>query len=167
MHESIQRCNFAKYLFLGYGLLENRICSYKILRKLFRKIWSVLTKFWTRCHGKFDLFLRYFLLIENRMCSCRILRKLSWKFWCVLVHFASPGKFICVLIKELCLLLENLRCSYYIQVSWEIWCVLEIFFKNSLTEKNRYFTKIARRLLLYTMCEVKHTWSLVALLFLK
>ena len=95
----------------GYGLLEKRICSCKILRKLSWKILWVLTKFWTRSHGKFDLFLRYFLLLENRMCSCRILRKLSWKFWCVLVHFAYPRKVICVLVPFL-ILVKNLMCSY-------------------------------------------------------
>ena len=106
MIESIQRGNFAKYLFLWVwspgksylflqnlekALLENLFCSYGI--SFSWKIICVLTKFWTRSHGKFDLFLRYFLLLENRMCSCRILRKLSCKFGCVLVHFASPGKF--------------------------------------------------------------------------
>ena len=115
--ESTRRGNFIKYLFLGYGLLENRMCSYKISNKTFLenlicsygisfswKILSDLTKFWTRSPGNFNLFLWYFFFLENRMCSCRILRKLSWKFWCILVHFASRGKFICVLIKELCLL---------------------------------------------------------------
>ena len=105
----------------GYGLLENRIFSYKILRKLSWKIWSVfmvfffswkilcvLLKCWTRSPGKFDLLLWYFLFLENPMCSCRISRKLFWKFWCVLVKtfclsrkiymcsctiFGSPEKF--------------------------------------------------------------------------
>ena len=117
------------YLFLQNfenDLLENLICSYGIYFSW--KMLCVLTKFWTRSHGKFDLFLWYFLLLENRMCSCRILRKLleilmcsnkfclSWKtYMCSCNISGSPGK--CVLIKELCLLLENLRCFYYIQVS--------------------------------------------------
>ena len=86
-------------------LLENLICSYCI--SFSWKVLCVLTKFWTRSPGNFDLFLWYFFLLENRMCSCRILRKLSWKFWCVLVRFASPGKFICVLVPFL-VVLENL-----------------------------------------------------------
>ena len=101
-YESIRRGNFIKYLFLGVWslgksyvflqnfektLLENLICSYGI--SFSWKILCVLTKFWTRSPGNFDLFLWYFLLLENRMCSCGILRKLSWKFWCLLVHFAS------------------------------------------------------------------------------
>ena len=109
--ESIRRGNFAKYLFLGVWsprksylslqnfentLPENLICSYGI--SFCWKILCVLTNFWTRFLGKFDLFLLYFFLLENRMCSCEILRKLSWKFWCVLLHFASPEKLICVLI---------------------------------------------------------------------
>ena len=64
MIESIQRGKFAKYLFLGDGLLENRICFYKILRKISWNIWSVLM---------------VFLFLENVMCSNEILNKISWK----------------------------------------------------------------------------------------
>ena len=121
-YESIRRGNFAKYLFLGYGFLEIRICCYKILRKLSWKIWYVLMVFLSPgksyvCNfgqdlfGKFNPFLWYFFLLENRMCSCRVSRKLFWKFWCVLVHFASPGKILCVFVPFL-VLLKILTCSY-------------------------------------------------------
>ena len=122
--ESIQRGNFAKYLFLGVwspgksylflqnienALLENLICSYGI--SFSSKILRVLTKFWTRSPVKFHLlFLLYFVLLENWMCSCRILRKLCWKFWCVLV-FASLGKFTYVL-EPFLVLLKKMVCSY-------------------------------------------------------
>ena len=107
------------------ALLENLICSYGI--SFSWKILCVLTKFWTRSHGKFDLLLRYFLLLENRMCSCLqnfekallqilmcsyILPLLENLYMCSCNIFGSPGKLdVLVLIKELCLLLGNLRCS--------------------------------------------------------
>ena len=103
-----------------WSLLENCICFYKILRKALLenlicsygisfswKILCVLTKFWARSLGRFDLFLWYFYLLENRMCSCGILKKafleilmysstfcLSWKIYmCSCTIFGSPGKF--------------------------------------------------------------------------
>ena len=66
------------------------------------------------------VFLWYFFVLENCMWSCGISRKLSLNFWCVLVHFAFlenlhvflyhfwfSWKIWWILIKELCLLLEN------------------------------------------------------------
>ena len=108
--ESIQRGNFAKYLFLGVWSLGKSYLFF-VLTKLFRKpswkIWSVLMVFFS---------------LENLMCSKEILDKISWKiwsiliinlwnFWCVLVRFASSGKFTYVLVSFLALL-ENLMCSY-------------------------------------------------------
>ena len=91
---------------LGYSLLENRICSYKILIKSSWKFRSVvmvflsrgkslcvLTKFWTRSPGKSYVFLWHFFLLE-------ILHVILYQFW-------FSWKSWCVLIKELCLLLEN------------------------------------------------------------
>ena len=94
--ESIWRGNFTKYLFLGYGLLENRMCSYKISRKLSWEIWSVL---------------RYFFLLENLMCSNEILDKISWKLWSVLMIFLPPGKSYVFLRNFEKALLEILMCS--------------------------------------------------------
>ena len=60
-----------------YGLLENRICSYKILRKPSWKIWSVLMVFLSP--GKSYVFWRNFGqdLLENLICSYDIFS--SWK----------------------------------------------------------------------------------------
>ena len=91
-----RRANFAKYLFLGYVLVENEMCCY--------------TKYWESFAGKFNLFSWYFFLLEKRMCFCGILRILSWKFLCALLRFASPEN-LCVLVLIL-VLLENLMCSY-------------------------------------------------------
>ena len=111
----------------------------------------------TRFPGTFYLFLWYFFLLENSMCSCRILRKLSWKFWCVLVTFlvllenlmcsykrimSSYGKFICFLLHSS--LLENLMCSRNL-----------LYLKLLLEKKNRYFSKIGRRLFLKSWKQVK------------
>ena len=87
--ESIRRGNFAKYLFLGYDLLENCTCSYIFFEEALQE----------------NLICSYGIcfLLANRMCSCRILIK---HFWCVLVRFGSPRKFICVLVPFL-VLLEN------------------------------------------------------------
>ena len=80
------------YLFLKIfekAFLENLICSYGI--SFFWKILCVLTKFWTRSPGKFDLFLLYFFLLENRMCSSTFC--LFWKIHCVLITSKPSGKF--------------------------------------------------------------------------
>ena len=100
------------------------------------KILSVLTKSWESSPGKFDLFLWYFFLLENLLCSKEILDKISWKICDLFLRYflllenrmflqnfekSLPEilmcsnkcylscKIWCVLIKELCLLLENLR----------------------------------------------------------
>ena len=87
------------------ALLENLICSYGI--SFSRKMLSVLTIFWTRSPGNFDIiiflppgksyvFLRNFekALLENLMCSYkRIIYVFSWKIRGVLVASKPPGKF--------------------------------------------------------------------------
>ena len=83
------------YMFLQNfekALLKYLICSYGI--SFSWKILCVLTKFWTRSPGNFDLFLWYFFLLENRTCTCGILRILSWKvYMCSYTIFGSPKKF--------------------------------------------------------------------------
>ena len=134
-------------LFLWYFfLLENLMCSNEILDKISWKIWSVLIIPFPP--GKWYVFLRNCEKVLREILMCSRIFCLSWKIYMCYVFWFS-WKVWCVLIKELCLLLENLRCSYYIQVSCKIWRVLEISLKKSLLEKkNRYFSKIARRLLL-------------------
>ena len=97
--------------------------------------------------GKSYVFLRNFekALLEILMCSS--LFCLSWKIYMCILPFL--------------VLLENLMCSYKRIVSGKLevfllcpslmenLCVLEISLKKSLLEKkNRYLSKIARRLLL-------------------
>ena len=87
-------------------------------------------------HGKSYLFLQNFekALLEILMCSS--LFCLSWKIYmCSYTIFGSPIKFD-VLIKELCLLLENQRCSCYIQASWKI-CVFQKSLLKSRSWKKR------------------------------
>ena len=125
---------YTSYKILTKVLLENLICSYGI--SFSWKILCVLTKFWTRSHGKLVLFLWHFFLLENLMCSNEILDKISWKTWSVLIMFffllenrmCSYGilrklsrKFWCVLVH----LLENLHVFlHHFWFSWKIWCVL-------------------------------------------
>ena len=70
--------------FWGYDFLENRICSYKTLRRPSWKILSVLLVFLSPDGN--------FFLLKNLY-----MWKIFWFFWNIW----------CVLIKELCLLLEN------------------------------------------------------------
>jgi len=85
----------------GYDLLENLICSYKILIKLSWKISSVLMVF--------------FFLMENYMGFCTILKTLSRKILSVLTLFFLLWKIVCacgVLRKfERKLLLEHIKIS--------------------------------------------------------
>ena len=128
---------------LGYSLLENHICTYKIVRNC----------------GKFDLFSWYFFLLENLMCSNEILDTISWKIWSVLMKRIIYNVFSWKLH----------RFSYYIQASWKIWCVLEISLKSHSWKKRTviYFSKIAQRLrraftvMVFTACTQCTYWLVI------
>ena len=78
-----------------------QICKISVLRGMVSwKVWSVLMVFFPP--GKSYVFLQNFekAILEILMCSSTFCP--SWKFY--MYHF----------------LLENLMCSYYIQVSWKI-----------------------------------------------
>ena len=134
--------------------------KFDLFLQYFLKILCVPTKFWTRSPGKFDLFLRYFFLLKScvflqnfekallEILMCSSIFCLSWKI-CVLVPFlvllenlmcsykrimSSPGKFQVFLLHPS--VLENLMCSR------------NLFKKVTPGKKNRYFSKIAPRLLL-------------------
>ena len=125
------------------------MCSNKIFDfdKISWKIWSVLMVFLSP--GKSYVFLRNFekAILEILMCSSTYC--LSWKIYVFLYHFWFSWKKMVCFYKRVMSSPGKFMCSYYIQASWKIWCVLEISLKKSLLEeKNRYFIKIARRLLL-------------------
>ena len=76
----------------GYGLLENPTCSYKILRKLCWKIWSVLME--CLSPGKsLCVSLPFLVLLENLMCSYKTIMSSPGKFICFLIAYKPPGKF--------------------------------------------------------------------------
>ena len=136
-----RRCNFAKYLLLGYDLLENLIYSYSIFYS--SKIVCVFAQFGEKLSWKILMYSSKFCLSwEIYMCSCNIFSfpemkyVFSWK-----IHLFS----------------------YYIQATWKIWCVLEIALKRSLLEKkNRYKSKIARR----HTTGIRQTYMSICFLFL-
>ena len=111
-----RRGNFKNIYSWEYGLLDNRL--------FLRNFEKALLENLIRSYGSSFSWKILCVLLNVRT-------KIFWKFWCVLVHFACPGKFICVLVSFLvplenlacyyktiiCLILENLRCSCYIQAA--------------------------------------------------
>ena len=89
----------AKYLFeIGvWSPGKDRMCSYKILRKLSWKIWSVLMLFFSSCvrfasSRKFVCSCTILVLPENLMCSNKKKICVLLENSCFLITFKPPGK---------------------------------------------------------------------------
>ena len=100
------------------------------------------------------VFYTYLLLLENWMCSSTF--SFSWKIGCVLAHFAAPGKFDVFLQRNYVRKTSPPGYSYvfflYLRLLETLMCSRNFEKKLLLEKKNRYFTKIARRLLLIFVC---------------
>ena len=95
-----------------------------------------------------------FVLLENCMCSCKFFISCSWKIISVLEVYPFSWKIWCVLsvnnVRKYCLL-DFYMCSFLHSCLLEN-CMCSIYFEKKrlfLEKKNRYFVKIARRLLLF------------------